>query len=103
MKTKRMVGMEELVKRLTVDILEAVEDATEMGEDPLCRIRPRRSGKPGLVIETRRSQSGADQDGGDYDHWTVVIPQPGGVVEVRRDWSCQLQDFGEEPEIFRLV
>jgi hypothetical protein len=102
MKTKRMVGMEELVKRLTVDILEAVEDAIEMGEDPLCRIRPRQSGEPGLVIETRRSRTGADQDGGDYDHWTVVIPHHDGV-ELRRDWSCQLQDYGEEPEFFRLV
>ncbi len=102
MKTKRMVGMEELVKRLTVDILEAVEDAIEMGEDPLCRIRPRQSGKPGLVIETRRSRSGSNQDGGDYDHWTVVEPHPGGIT-VRRDWSCQLQSYGEEPEFFRLV
>ena len=99
MKTKRM---EELLKRIMVDILEAVEDATEMGEDPLCRIRPRRSGKPGLVIETRRSRTGSNQDGGDYDHWTVVIPRPGGV-EVRRDWSCQLQSYGEEPEYYRLV
>ena len=100
MKTK-MVEMEKLVRRLMVDILEAVEDAADMGEDPLCRIRPRQSGKPGLVIETRRSRTGADQDGGDYDHWTVIVPRPGGV-EVRRSWSCQLQDYGEEPEIFRL-
>ena len=98
----KMVEMERLARRLMVDILEAVEDATEMGEDPLCRIRPRQSGKPGLVIETRRSRSGADQDGGDYDHWTVVEPHPGGIT-VRRDWSCQLQSYGEEPEFFRLV
>jgi hypothetical protein len=101
MKTKRG-GMEELLKRIMVDILEAVEDAAKMGEDPLQRIRPRQSGKPGLVIETRRSRSGADQDGGDYDHWTVIVPRSDGV-EIRRDWSCQLQDYGEEPEIFRLV
>jgi hypothetical protein len=102
MKTKRG-GMEELLKRIMVDILEAVEDATEMGEDPLQRIRPRQSGKPGLVIETRRSRTGSNQDGGDYDHWTVIIPRPGGIIELRRDWSCQLQDYGEEPEIFRLA
>ena len=101
MKTKRG-GMEELLKRIMVDILEAVEDATEMGEDPLCRIRPRRSGKPGLVIETRRSRSGANQNGGDYDHWVVITPRPGGVVEIRRSWSCQLQDYGEPPEFFRV-
>ena len=102
MKTKRG-GMEELLKRIMVDILEAVEDAADMGEDPLCRIRPRRSGKPGLVIETRRSRSGANQNGGDYDHWVVITPRPGGIVELRRDWSCQLQSYGEEPEFFRLV
>ncbi len=100
MKTKRM---EELLKRIMVDILEAVEDATEMGEDPLQRIRPRWSGEPGLVIETRRSRTSANQDGGDYDHWVVVIPRPDGIVEVRRDWSCQLQDYDEPPEFFRLV
>lgn len=94
--------MEKLVRRLMVDILEAVEDAADTGEDPLCRIRPRRSGEPGLVIETRRSRSNSNQDGGDYDHWTVIVPRPGGIIEVRRDWSCQLQDYGEEPEIFRL-
>ena len=98
-----MKKLDELLQTLTVSILEAVEDALEMGEDPLQRVRPRRSGKPGLVIETRKSRSGSNQDGGDYDHWTVVIPRPGGIVEVRRDWSCQLQDFGEPPEIFRLV
>ena len=100
MKTKRM---EELLKRIMVDILEAVEDAIEMGEDPLCRIRPRRSGKPGFVIETRRSRTSANQDGGDYDHWTVIVPHANGIVEVRRSWSCQLQDYGEPPEFFRLV
>ena len=100
MKTKMV---EKLVRRLAVDILEAVEDAADMGEDPLQRIRPRRSGKPGLVIETRRSRASANQDGGDYDHWTVVIPHANGIVEVRRDWSCQLQSYGEEPEFFRLV
>jgi hypothetical protein len=98
----KMVEMEKLLERLAICILEAVEDALEMGEDPLQRIRPRRSGKPGLVIETRRSRTGADQDGGDYDHWVVITPRPGGV-EVRRDWSCQLQSYGEEPEFFRLV
>jgi hypothetical protein len=98
-----MKKLDELLQVLTTCILEAVEDALEIGEDPLCRIRPRRSGKPGLVIETRRSRTGADQDGGDYDHWVVITPRPGGVVEVRRDWSCQLQSYGEPPEIFRLV
>ena len=102
MKTKRG-GMEELLKRIMVDILEAVEDAADMGEDPLQRIRPRRSGEPGLIIETRRSRTSANQDGGDYDHWVAVIPHPGGVVEVRRDWSCQLQSYGEDPEFFRVV
>jgi hypothetical protein len=96
-------GMNELLTLLTTCILEAVEDAADMGEDPLCRIRPRRSGEPGLVIETRHSRSGLDQDGGDYDHWVVVIPRPDGIVEVRRDWSCQLQDYDEPPEFFRLV
>ncbi len=100
--SKRIGGMNELLEKLTICILEAVEDALEMGEDPLQRIRPRRSGEPGLVIETRRSRSGADQDGGDYDHWVVVIPRPDGIVEVRRDWSCQLQSYGEEPEFFQL-
>lgn len=95
--------LDQLLEALTISILEAVEDALEMGEDPLQRVRPRRSGKPGFVIETRRSRTGSDQDGGDYDYWTVVIPRPGGIVEVRRDWSCQLQDFDEPPEIFRLV
>jgi hypothetical protein len=99
MKTKMV---EKLVRRLAVDILEAVEDAIELGEDPLQRIRPRLSGKPGFIIETRRSRTGADQDGGDYNHWTVVEPHPGGIT-VRRDWSCQLQSYGEEPEFFRLV
>jgi hypothetical protein len=98
-----MKKLDELLQVLTTCILEAVEDALEIGEDPLQRIRPRRSGKPGLVIETRRSRTGADQDGGDYDHWVVITPRPGGVVEVRRDWSCQLQSYGEPPEIFRLV
>jgi hypothetical protein len=91
-----------LLKTLAISILEAVEDALEMGEDPLCRIRPRRSGEPGLVIETRRSRTGSNQDGGDYDHWVVIVPRPGGVVEIRRDWSCQLQSYGEPPEFFRL-
>ena len=98
---KRIIEMERLLKWLTADILEAVEEAADMGEDPLCRIRPRRSGKPGLVIETRRSRTGLNQDGGDYDHWVVVIPRPGGV-ELRRDWSCQLQSYGEPPEFFRV-
>jgi hypothetical protein len=98
-----MKKLDQLLEVLAISILEAVEDALEMGEDPLCRIRPRQSGKPGLVIETRRSRTGADQDGGDYDHWVVITPRPGGVVEVRRDWSCQLQSYGEPPEIFRLV
>ena len=101
MKTKGG-GMEELVKRIMVDILEAVGDAADMGEDPLLRIRPRRSGKPGLVIETRRSRTSANQDGRDYDHWTVVIPRPGGVEDPRRDWSCQLRTTAEEPEFSRL-
>jgi|LFRM01.2.fsa_nt_gb hypothetical protein len=99
---KRIIEMERLLKRLTADILEAVEDAADMGEDPLCRIRPRRSGKPGLVIETRRSRTGLNQDGGDYDHWVVVIPHANGIVELRRDWSCQLQSYGEPPEFFRV-
>jgi hypothetical protein len=99
MKTKMV---EKLVRRLAVDILEAVEDALEMGEDPLQRVRPRRSGKPGFVIETRRSRTGADQDGGDYDCWTVIEPHPGGIT-VRRSWSCQIQDYGEDPEIYRRV
>ena len=94
-------GMNELLKTLMACILEAVEDALEMGEDPLCRIRPRQSGEPGLVIETRRSRTGLNQDGGDYDHWVVVIPRPGGIT-VRRDWSCQLQSYGEHPEFFRV-
>ena len=98
MKTKMV---EKLARRLAVDILEAVEDAISMGEDPLQRIRPRRSGKPGLVIETRRSRTGLNQDGGDYDHWVVITPLPGGV-EVRRSWSCQLQDYGEPPEYIRV-
>jgi hypothetical protein len=97
-----MKKLDELLKVMTTSILEAVEDALEMEEDPLQRVRPRRSGKPGLVIETRKSRSGADQDGGDYDHWTVIVPRPGGIT-VRRDWSCQLQSYGEEPEFFRLV
>ena len=94
-------GMNELLTLLTTCILEAVEDAIDMGEDPLCRIRPRQSGEPGLVIETRRSRTGSNQDGGDYDHWTVVIPHHDGI-EVRRDWSCQLQSYGEPPEFFRV-
>ena len=98
-----MKKLDELLQVLTTCILEAVEDALEMGEDPLQRIRPRRSGKPGLVIETRRSRSGANQNGGDYDHWVVITPRPGGIVELRRDWSCQLQSYGEDPEFFRLV
>ena len=98
-----MKKLDQLLEVLTICILEAVEDALEMGEDPLQRIRPRRSGEPGLVIETRRSRSGSNQDGGDYDHWVVVIPHANGIVEVRRDWSCQLQSYGEEPEYYRLV
>jgi hypothetical protein len=97
-----MKKLDQLLQTLTICILEAVEDALEMGEDPLCRIRPRRSGEPGLIIETRRSRSGSNQDGGDYDHWVVVIPHANGIVEVRRDWSCQLQSYGEEPEFFQL-
>jgi len=97
-----MKKLDELLQVLMTCILEAVEDALEMGEDPLQRIRPRRSGEPGLVIETRRSRSGSNQDGGDYDHWVVVIPHANGIVEVRRDWSCQLQSYGEEPEFFQL-
>ena len=98
-----MKKLDELLQTLTVSILEAVEDALEMGEDPLQRVRPRRSGKPGFVIETRKSRTGSNQDGGDYDHWTVIVPRPGGIIEIRRDWSCQLQSYGEEPEFFRLV
>ena len=62
--------MEELLKRIIVDILEAVEDATEM-KDPLCRIRP------GIWQARSRHRDGEPvrhkPDGGD-DHWTVVIP-----------------------------
>jgi hypothetical protein len=52
MKTKRM---EELLKRIMVDILEAVEDATEMGEDPLC------SGSgPGSLVSRSRHRDPAE-------------------------------------------
>ncbi len=90
--TNGVLAVLALLKEVTPDIIAAAKDAVETGE--LLDSRIRLSGNS-IVIDTRVTRTGKNADGGDYDYWTVIIPEEDGFI-VRRDWSCQLQDYGED-------